>query len=143
MRNGKIVGLAFLGGGLEGIGEGFKNMGQTNVGIGATADVSAGQVGKSGVGGGVSTTGRLLSEYYIKRAEQYHPVIPIGAGTEVTIVFQKGFRIQYLEDEAAKAASSESAATPKPQQALPNIPSDIYSDATKFSLGDVVPGAQP
>ena len=27
-------------------------------------------------------------EYYIKRAEQYHPIIPIGAGNEVTMIFQ-------------------------------------------------------
>ena len=32
-----------------------------------------------------------LAEYNIKRAEQYHPVIQLSAGTVVDIVFQEGF----------------------------------------------------
>ncbi|MDX9668648.1 TrbI/VirB10 family protein [Pseudomonas sp. P5_152] len=140
MRSGKILGLAFLGGGLEGIGEGFKQMGQTSVGIGATADVSASQVGKSGVGGGIGSSGRMLSDYYIKRAEQYHPVIPIGAGTPVTIVFQKGFRIEYVEDEEAKAAGNNDLAKSTVAQPLSNVPADMLNQA-KVQLGEFLPGA--
>lgn len=139
MRSGKILGLAFFGGAIEGIGEGVKQMGQTNVGIGATSETSASQVGKSGAGGGVSSAGRLLSEYYIKRAEQYHPVIPIGASTQVTIVFQKGFRIEYVEDEEAKAAKKGAVATAS-SQALSAVPADMLKEA-KVKLGDFVPGA--
>ncbi|SQD10951.1 conjugal transfer pilus assembly protein TraB [Citrobacter freundii] len=48
---------------------------------------------------------KTLSDYYIKRAEQYHPVIPIGAGNEVTLVFQDGFQLETLEEARAKAAA--------------------------------------
>lgn len=65
-----------------------------------------------GVGGGASKAAQTLSEYYIKRAEQYHPVIPIGAGNEVTVVFRDGFQLKTIEElEAEKeraTAGSES-----------------------------------
>ena len=35
-----------------------------------------------------------LAEYNIQRAEQYHPVIQISAGTLVDIVFLKGFSLE-------------------------------------------------
>jgi conjugal transfer pilus assembly protein TraB len=49
---------------------------------------------KQGFGGGASKAADTLSQYWIKRAEQYHPVIDIGAGNLVTVVFQKGFRLE-------------------------------------------------
>lgn len=52
---------------------------------------------RGGVGGGVQQSGKMLSEYFIKRAEQYHPVIPIGAGIEITVVFQEGFQLEFIE----------------------------------------------
>jgi conjugal transfer pilus assembly protein TraB len=50
-----------------------------------------------GIGGGASKAAQTLGDYYIKRAEQYHPVIPIGAGNEVTMVFQDGFQLKTIE----------------------------------------------
>ncbi len=47
--------------------------------------------------GGLSKASEVLSNYYVKRAEQYHPVIQVGAGSIVTIVFKDGF---YLKEEA-------------------------------------------
>ncbi|EKB5322764.1 conjugal transfer protein TraB, partial [Salmonella enterica] len=59
-----------------------------------------GDVFKMGIGGGASKAAQTLSDYYIKRAEQYHPVIPIGAGNEVTVVFQDGFQLKTVEELA-------------------------------------------
>lgn len=98
MRNGKILGWAGAAGFLDGIGEGIKSVATPSVGIGATARVGAGDVFKSGLGGGGSKAAQTLSDYYIKRAEQYHPVIPIGAGNEVTVVFQDGFQLKTIEE---------------------------------------------
>lgn len=98
MRNGKILGWAGAAGFLDGIGEGMKSVATPSVGIGATASVGAGDVFKSGLGGGGSKAAQTLSDYYIKRAEQYHPVIPIGAGNEVTVVFQDGFQLKTIEE---------------------------------------------
>ena len=98
MRNGKILGWAGAAGFLDGIGSGLKSVATPTVGIGATASVGAGDVFKSGLGGGGSKAAQTLSDYYIKRAEQYHPVIPIGAGNEVTVVFQDGFQLKTIEE---------------------------------------------
>lgn len=62
-----------------------------------------------GVGGGASKAAQTLSEYYIKRAEQYHPVIPIGAGNEVTVVFQDGFQLKTIEELEAEKNGQQQA----------------------------------
>ena len=52
----------------------------------------------------MSKAAQTLSDYYIKRAEQYHPVIPIGAGNEITVVFHEGFQLKTLDEMAAEEA---------------------------------------
>lgn len=100
MRNGKILGWAWGAGFIDGIGQGIEKASQPAVGLGATATMGAGDVLKSGIGGGSSKAAQTLSDYYIKRAEQYHPVIPIGAGNEITVVFQDGFQLKTIEEMA-------------------------------------------
>ncbi len=73
---------------------------------GATAAYGAGDVLKIGIGGGASKAAQTLSDYYIKRAEQYHPVIPIGAGNEVTVVFRDGFQLKTVEEMALEQSQS-------------------------------------
>lgn len=108
MRNGKILGWAWGAGFIDGIGQGVQSASQPAVGLGATATLGAGDVMKMGIGGGASKAAQTLSDYYIKRAEQYHPVIPIGAGNEVTVVFQDGFQLKTTE-ELAQASSRQTA----------------------------------
>ncbi|BCU50926.1 conjugal transfer pilus assembly protein TraB [Citrobacter amalonaticus] len=157
MRNGKIIGYAGAAGLLSGFGEGIKSAATPSVGLGATAEVGAGDVFKQGIGGGASKAADTLSQYWIKRAEQYHPVIDIGAGNQVTVVFQEGFRLETLEDaeeqkakEAVQAAgnAAENAVTPQPasQQttststtSVGNInPDDILRQASQLRLGDTI-----
>ena len=108
MRNGKILGWAWGAGFVDGIGQGVQTAAQPSVGLGATASLGAGDVMKMGIGGGASKAAQTLSDYYIKRAEQYHPIIPIGAGNEVTVVFQDGFQLKTIE-EVARDSSRQSA----------------------------------
>lgn len=56
-------------------------------GLCVSASVGAGDIFKQGIGGGASKAADTLSQYWIKRAEQYHPVIDIGAGNAVAIFF--------------------------------------------------------
>ena len=119
MRNGKILGWAWGAGFVDGIGQGVQTASQPSVGLGATASLGAGDVMKMGIGGGASTAAQTLSDYYIKRAEQYHPVIPIGAGNEVTVVFQDGFQLKTIEELAhendrSKAEGSDRSPVPPP-----------------------------
>lgn len=156
MRNGMIVGYAGAAGLLSGFGEGIKSAATPSVGLGATADVGAGDVFKQGIGGGANKAADTLSQYWIKRAEQYHPVIDIGAGNQVTVVFQKGFRLETLEDaEDAKAKeelqkagnAAQNAVTPQPASqtttssatSVGNInPDDVLRQASQLRLGDTI-----
>lgn len=108
MRNGSIVAWAGAAGLLDGFGKGAESASGKTVGIGATSDVGGGDILKSALGGGVSKASSTLSDYYIKRAEQYHPVIDIGAGNLVTIVFQDGFQLEYKEDQLNKENNKNS-----------------------------------
>jgi len=119
MRNGKILGWAWGAGFIDGIGQGVQSASQPSVGLGATASLGAGDVMKMGIGGGASKAAQTLSDYYIKRAEQYHPVIPIGAGNEVTVVFQDGFQLKTIEElaqekEGSKAGDADRSPVPPP-----------------------------
>lgn len=156
MRNGMIVGYAGASGLLSGFGEGIKSAATPSVGLGATASVGAGDVFKQGFGGGASKAADTLSQYWIKRAEQYHPVIDIGAGNQVTVVFQKGFRLETIEDaEDAKAKeelqkagnATQNAVTPQPASqttassttSVGNInPDDVLRQASQLRLGDAI-----
>ncbi|MBK5145549.1 F-type conjugal transfer pilus assembly protein TraB [Budviciaceae bacterium BWR-B9] len=142
MRNGKILGWAFGAGFIDGIGEGMKSVATPAVGVGATASVGAGDVMKSGIGGGSSKAASTLSDYYIKRAEQYHPIIPIGAGNEVTIVFQDGFQLQSIAEASNKNNRNKSVS-------LANIPpkdqiqSHAINQVNQMLAPTVSQGVQP
>ncbi|EBH1864446.1 F-type conjugal transfer pilus assembly protein TraB [Salmonella enterica] len=140
MRNGMIVGYAGAAGLFSGFGEGIKSAATPSVGLGATADVGAGDVFKQGIGGGASKAADTMSQYWIKRAEQYHPIIDIGAGNRVTVVFQKGFRLETLEDaeEQKTKETLQNAANATQNQAAPQSVSQTTSNSTT-SLGNINP----
>ncbi|HEI6739735.1 TPA: F-type conjugal transfer pilus assembly protein TraB [Yersinia enterocolitica] len=141
MRNGQILLYAGGSGFLDGIGKGIEKASSTTVGVGATASMSADEIAQAGFGGGVSSAAKTLSDYYIKRAEQYHPVIPIGAGNEVTLVFQDGFQLETLQEarekKAAKQKAQRSASATTPPTMPTNTP-DMLKQLGDFKVGDVV-----
>ncbi|CAM4391373.1 MAG: hypothetical protein LEGION0398_MBIBDBAK_00176 [Legionellaceae bacterium] len=61
--------------------------------LGSTQSVDGNQFLQYGAAKGASSAMNKLAEYYIQRAEQYHPVIQLSAGSVVDIVFLKGFFI--------------------------------------------------
>lgn len=137
MRNGKILGLAGAAGFLDGIGTGIEKVSTPTVGLGATASTSASDVLSGGLGGGASKAAQTLSDYYIKRAEQYHEVIPIGAGNKVTVVFQDGFQLQTLaEIQAAKVAGKTTRADSS--QTLSDSGRKALQDVRNMKLGELV-----
>ncbi len=142
MRNGQILLYAGGSGFLDGIGKGIEKAASPAVGIGATASMGAGDIAQAGFGGGASSAAKTLSDYYIKRAEQYHPVIPIGAGNDVTLVFQDGFQLETLQEarektaaRGAKQGKNAHAATPA---AAPASTPDMLKQLQDFRIGDSV-----
>jgi conjugal transfer pilus assembly protein TraB len=138
MRNGKILGWAFGAGFVDGIGQGISQASTPQVGLGATASMGASDVAAAGVGGGFSQAAKTLSDYYIKRAEQYHPIIPIGAGNEVTVVFQDGFQLETIEEarlkKAVKTQLQQTTQQARDAVSTPNMMSQLKD----LKVGDVV-----
>lgn len=98
MRDGKVVTWAGVSGGLSGVAQAAQAAQsiQNITPYGATSILPSDRVAGFAGFGGASKAAEQLSSYYIKRAEQYHPVIQVGAGNVATIVFKDGF---YLESE--------------------------------------------
>ncbi len=140
MRNGKILGWAFGAGFVDGIGRGIEKSASPQPGIGAVASLSAADIGRAGAGGGASQAAKTLSDYYIKRAEQYHPVIPIGAGNEVTVVFQEGFQPETLT-EIRRRKAAQSAQAPAVPAAVPDTPG-MLNQLQDLRVGDFVRPAE-
>lgn len=95
MRNGEILTWAGLSGILGGFGQAMQQNESTvsTSPLGTTTSVTPGQAVQSGLYGGVGSSMNMLSQYYIQRAEQYHPIIEIRPGTIVTVLFTKGFSL--------------------------------------------------
>ena len=94
-REGALVQKAFLAGLFSGFGESatqaFRPQAVLAGGGAATvANTGLDDIGRAGLGAGAGTAGREISDYLIRRAEQYQPVIQLAAGTAVTVVFLEG-----------------------------------------------------
>lgn len=134
MRNGEILGWAWGAGFVDGIGQGIQQAGTPVVGVGGSTAMSGGDILKSGVGGGAGAAGKMLSEYYIKRAEQYHPIIPIGAGNEVTMIFQDGFQLETIEEARLKKADKRAKPNTEDKLTDPSVTASIK----EMKVGDLV-----
>lgn len=147
MRNGEILGWAWGAGFVDGIGTGIQSASTPQVGVGATTSISSTDIVKAGIGGGTAQAAKTLSDYYIKRAEQYHPIIPIGAGNEVTLVFQDGFQLETLAEarqkQANQAAQQPAAPLASAAQALaPHMNMGaLTAPASDLKVGDLAPPA--
>lgn len=74
---------------------------------------------KSGASSGVGNALQKLADYAIKRAEQMSPVIVVGAGRVIDVVFRKGFQLKDVTPinntpiKAVTSVSSQSQTVPE------------------------------
>jgi hypothetical protein len=108
MRDKAMMSRAFMGGLVGGLGETLANhLTATQVNpLGTTLSVKAGDSLAYGAGKGVNQAASHMAEYYIKRAEQYQPVIQVLAGTTVDVVFHKGFSFAPTAEIGARSQAS-------------------------------------
>jgi conjugal transfer pilus assembly protein TraB len=101
-REGGLTGRAMLAGTLQGLGNSltkYTDAKTSAFGLGtggtvtAQASLDARDVASGSVGGGVANAAEMLADYYVKRAEQYQPVVEMPTGIEVELVFLSGFEI--------------------------------------------------
>ncbi|WP_131784077.1 TrbI/VirB10 family protein [Legionella gresilensis] len=111
MRDNKVMTWAGVSGALSGIAsaaqyaQSIQNIGP----YGASSVVPSSQIAPFAAYGGASKAADTLSAYYVKRAEQYHPVIQVGSGNVVTIVFKDGFYLEPDEDKRMHALNQVNA----------------------------------
>ena len=96
-REGNYANKAFIAGTLQGLGQAMSlNNQRTLTGIGSTglttAPLGNSEIAQAAAGSGIGNASSMLADYYIKRAEQYQPVIEMPSGTMVELVFLDGFR---------------------------------------------------
>lgn len=153
MRDGKIMAWAGVGGALSGIAQAAQAAQsiQNFSPYGATSILPSDRVAGFAGLGGASKAADQLSGYYIRRAEQYHPIIQVGAGNLVNIVFKEGFSLLPEEDEKEQIKHERQASR---QDRISNasrelmIPETLLNEMNKqgatYELGSQISqGAQP
>jgi conjugal transfer pilus assembly protein TraB len=153
MRDGKIMAWAGVSGALSGVAQAAQAAQsiQNITPYGATSILPSDRVAGFAGLGGASKAADQLSNYYIRRAEQYHPIIQVGSGNVVNIVFKDGFSLLPEDEEKEKMAYEEAA--PR-QDSLsyvskePMIPEHFLNEMNKqglpYELGSQISqGVQP
>lgn len=138
MRDGKIVTWAGVSGAMSGVAQAAQyaqSVQSFGAFGGASSVVPSSNIGPFAAFGGASKAADQLSQYYIKRAEQYHPVIQVGAGNVVNIVFKDGFYLHDLEDELDKRSSRNVSLDDKQD---PIVPPEVLAQLNQAQLGDDV-----
>ncbi len=142
MRNGEVVAWAGLSGFVSGLGQAFQQAAttQTTTAAGVANSITPNQSLQYGAYGGASSAFTMLSQYWIQRAEQYHPVIEIKPGTIVTIAFTQGFSLtpQVTADSNVSSTASSGGITQNNQgsiQQAQSLMQQISSGQTQQSAG--------
>lgn len=109
-REGALLQRAFIAGTLSGFSNSVSQKYTTTSisPLGSTQTVSGSDILKYGAASGLGNAMDKLATYNIQRAEQYHPVLQLNAGTVVDLVFLKGF---YLRENTPATTSKISELT--------------------------------
>lgn len=139
MRDNKVMTWAGVSGAMSGIASAaqYAQSVQSIGPYGATSVVPSSQIGPFAAYGGASKAADTLSQYYVKRAEQYHPVIQVGSGNVVTVVFKDGFYLEPDEDRRAHAMNQVKA---EDEQRLIASEKDDQVSAMNFTVPPEVLG---
>ena len=102
-REGDLVVKSFLSGLVGGLGSGISQGYEPGYALSNGFAVKSGaesvkNILGQGLGKGIGESSNRLSDYLIKRAEQYQPVISINEGVSVDLVFQEGFSLEEVDD---------------------------------------------
>ena len=100
-RESALLQRAFAAGALLGISDGISQTYTANSisPEGTVQTINSGKVLQYGAASGAGKAMDKLADYNIQRAEQYHPVIQLSAGTVVDVVFLKGFYLDGKKHE--------------------------------------------
>lgn len=92
-REGGLIANAAMAGALQGLGSAASNVGASDEESVRSLSDMAKTAGLAAGAGGLESAASTLADYYVKRAEQYQPVVTLNGGTNVEIVFLEGVEI--------------------------------------------------
>jgi conjugal transfer pilus assembly protein TraB len=150
IQNGKIVQMAGVASLLTAAGSAAKSVSETTStsALGSTSTVNSGDILANMLGQGVEGAGKTLADYYIKLAEQYHPIIELNPGNVVNIVILKGFPLDAvgIEEYEATLAQQQSSAPSPAAQIMETITNPLLSQlpaGTRPTPGQASLNTQP
>lgn len=128
-RDGAMTQRVFAAGFLSGVANGVSSSYTTNSisPQGAVQTVNNGKILQNGVASGSAKAMDKLSDYYIQRAEQYHPVIQLSAGTVVDVLFLKGFFLDGKKHENQDLSVGNYAIRTNTPTLFPSQPTDVQA----------------
>jgi conjugal transfer pilus assembly protein TraB len=94
-READLLTKSFISGMVSGFSKGISDSYQSSLisPLGVVSETKSNATFKRGAAEGGSSALDRLSKSFIERADQYQPVIQIGAGREVDVVFKRGFHL--------------------------------------------------
>lgn len=130
MRDNKVLTWAGLSGALAGVSQAAQaaQSVQSISALGLTRSVENNKIATYSALGGAGTAMDRLANYYIERAEQYHPVIQVGAGNVVTLVFKQGFELS-----ARTPSMTDTSVEHKPATEQLAIPQELLNQIRQAS----------
>jgi hypothetical protein len=136
MRNNKLIWNAGVSGMLSGIGSAMQQSltTQSVTPLGIANSIQPGKVAQSAAFGGANTALGKLADYYIKLADMYHPIVQVHAGSEVNIVFLKGFSL----NEGLEAITPAPTAVEKTDNTQTTVPQNLMQNIRDSKLGQEV-----
>lgn len=137
-REGALLQRAFAAGALSGIENGISETYTTNSisADGNVQTVNPSKVFQVGAANGAGKAMDKLADYNIQRAEQYHPVIQLSAGTVVDVVFLKGFYLDGKSDEYHTKSTNEEINKESKEKIFANTAA-LFSKPNNIPLTDV------
>ncbi|GAB6035435.1 TraB/VirB10 family protein [Galenea microaerophila] len=95
-KRGAILAKTLLAGFAQGLAEAGQGA-STVTGVSALTGLSVEQTAQSAALNGVSVSAGKLADFWLKEAEQMFPVLQVGAGRKITIVFVKGQQLLWKD----------------------------------------------
>lgn len=125
-REGALLQRAFAAGALSGLASGlsqkFTKTSISPLGAVQTTSSDVKDILGQGAAGGLGNAMEKLADYNIRRAEQYHPVLQLSAGTVVDLVFLKGFYLIDPKNEGIQNKSFNTSNVESKANNLSNMP---------------------
>lgn len=117
VRSGDALNMALLADIAGGFGRQmqYQSMQTSQTALGTVTTIDPNKALQTGAGYGLGRSAERLGNYYIRLAEEMQPVIDIGAGRSVHIVFTKGVNWDANDDDKQTAAQANN----NPQLPMP------------------------